>query len=333
MGIHSDAKHNRRTTAMRYVTIAELSDMIRKNLWKIPHDIDLVVGIPRSGMLPATMIALLLNIRLTDIDSFVKYGGCYSNGLSRNEYVKKGEIKKILIVDDSIHSGNSLSDAKKKLERIQKEYEFTFCTPIANSNGATMVDIYFDIIDDYRVFEWNIFHHTVLSNACVDIDGVLCLDPVEDDDGEKYRSFIQTATPLFIPTCKINTLISCRLEKYRSLTEDWLVKNNILYNQLIMLNFPDKDTRIAWNKHGEYKGEYYKQHTECMLFIESSLYQAEIVAKISNKPVYCVETNSMIILSEPISTEKKILHNIRGKYPSQYHWMRTRYHKIFGRKR
>lgn len=33
---------------MKYITIADLSDTIRKNIWKIPHDIDCVIGIPRS---------------------------------------------------------------------------------------------------------------------------------------------------------------------------------------------------------------------------------------------------------------------------------------------
>ena len=52
---------------MQYRTIRDLSDLIRRNLWKIPHDIDLVVGVPRSGMLPASMIALYLNTKFTSI--------------------------------------------------------------------------------------------------------------------------------------------------------------------------------------------------------------------------------------------------------------------------
>lgn len=43
---------------MQYRTLADLSNLIRKNIYKVPHDIDLVVGIPRSGMLPANIIAM-----------------------------------------------------------------------------------------------------------------------------------------------------------------------------------------------------------------------------------------------------------------------------------
>lgn len=312
---------------MRYVTIAELSDIVRQNLWKIPHDIDLVVGIPRSGMLPANMIALFMNTRLTDIDSFVESGKVFGYGMSRGEFIKGKEIKKILVVDDSICSGASLADAKKKLDAItRRDYEYLFCAPIATSVGAKMVDLAFEIIDDDRVFEWNIFHHSVLINACIDIDGVLCVDPTEDDDGEKYQSFLQTAKPLFTPTCKINTLISCRLEKYRSLTEEWLKRNNIIYNQLIMLDFPNKAARLAWNKHGEYKGEYYKQREDCTLFIESSCRQAKTIVEVSGKTVYCVETNTLMFPTP--GKKKKILHAIRERFPNQYRRLKSAYNKI-----
>lgn len=314
---------------MRYVTIDNLSQMIRSNLWKIPHDIDLVVGIPRSGMVPASIIALLLNTRLTDIDSFTENHRIYSNGLSRGEYVRKHDIGKILVVDDSINRGQSLLNAKQKLQAISdKGYDFLFCAPIATSQGASMVDIFFTIIDDTRVFEWNILHHSILGNACVDIDGVLCLDPEEDDDGEKYRTFLQTATPLFLPTCKVDTLISCRLEKYRTLTENWLMQNDVKYNQLIMLDLPDKASRLAWNKHGAYKGEYYKQRTDCVLFIESSMQQAKIIAEISNKAVFCIETNTLTQVTPSISTKKRVLHAIRNKFPREYYWLQDKYCKL-----
>ena len=312
---------------MRYVTINELNEMIRRNLWKIPHDIDLVVGIPRSGMLPADLIALYLNTRLSDIDSFAE-GRVYSNGLTRGEYISEGEIKKVLVVDDSICSGNSLLKAKKKLEAVQdKNFEFVFCVPIATTRGAAMVDLCFEIIDEDRVFEWNLFHHGVLANACVDIDGVLCVDPVEDDDGEKYRSFIQATEPFFIPTCTINTLVSCRLEKYRAQTEYWLKNHGIDYAQLIMLDFPDKSTRLKWGRHGVFKGEYYKSRNDCVLFIESSFQQAKQIAEISNKPVYCVETNTMIHI-QSITRKKRFFHAVRKRLPRGYHRLRKIYYGL-----
>lgn len=316
---------------MRYVSLADLSTIIRHNFHKIPHDIDLVVGIPRSGMVPASIIALLLNTRLTDIDSFVSNGCIQSNGLTRGDYVRNKEIKNILVVDDSICSGRSMENAKKKLQALPLgKYNFVFCAPIATTTGSTMIDLAFEIIDDNRIFEWNIFHHSLLRNACIDIDGVLCVDPDVDDDGALYRKFLQTARPLFTPTCRVNTLISCRLEKYRPLTEEWLQQNNISYDKLILLNLPSKAARIAWNRHGNYKGEYYKQHPEYAIFIESSLRQAKIISDVSHKPVYCVETNTLITAAEAISRKKIILRALKKTFPKGYRWMKKKYYKAIG---
>ena len=297
---------------MRYVTIKELSDMIRRNLWKIPHDIDLVVGIPRSGMMVANMIALYLNKRLTDIDSFIK-GSVFECG-ERGKYVGEKGIYKVLVVDDSVYSGGAMTKAKLKLEPLVNQFEFVFASPIITTLGRDFVDVFFEVIDDERVFEWNLFHHGILNHSCLDIDGVLCCDPEEDDDGEKYLAFVNNAKPLFTPTVTVDTLISCRLEKYRKQTEEWLKKNNISYRQLVMLDLPDKNSRIRWGRHGEYKGEYYRSR-DFQLFIESSYCQASIIAKVSNKPVICLETNELLFFLPEVTRSQKIKRKIKKRLP------------------
>ena len=54
-----------------YVSFAQLSNAIRSQLYAIPADVDLIVGIPRSGMVPAYQIGLFLNRLVCDIDSFI----------------------------------------------------------------------------------------------------------------------------------------------------------------------------------------------------------------------------------------------------------------------
>ena len=299
---------------MQYRTLADLSSLIRKNIDKVPHDIDLVVGIPRSGLLPANMIALYLNKYMTDIDSFIE-GRIYSAG-ERGQFIREIGIKKVLIVDDSVGGGHAMTLAKSKLTTIAEKYELIYLVPIVSSFGKSMVDIYFEVIDDDRIFEWNLFHHGMLGNACLDIDGVLNVDPECDDDGPIYSNFITTAKPLFVPTIKVGALVSCRLEKYRGLTEQWLSEHNIQYNHLEMLDFPTKDSRIAWGKHGEYKGEYYRNHPEYWLFIESSKEQAETIARISCKPVICVETNKLLQYQQKKSLYKRLkrkIHRVLNK--------------------
>lgn len=304
---------------MVYRRLSDLSNLVRENIYKVPHDIDLVVGIPRSGMLPAMMIALYLNKKVTDLDSFVE-GRVFESG-ERSQYIQDKEFQKILIIDDSVCSGNAINKAKLKLQSVASKYELIFFAPIVTSYGKDLVDIYFEIIDDDRIFEWNLMHHGMLKNACVDIDGVLNVDPSfeTDDDGPTYVNFIKNAVPLFLPTAPIDTLISCRLEKYRPQTEQWLKKHGVKYNHLVLVDLPTKQARLQWGRHGEYKAEYYKLHKELYLFIESSKEQARIIADISQKPVICIETNSLVIPNPPkVSFVKRVKRYMRKKYPNIY---------------
>ena len=302
---------------MQYRTLADLSDLIRNNIHRIPHDVDLLVGIPRSGMLPANMIALFLNKRLTDIDTFIQ-GRTYNAG-ERGQYINNSPVRKVLVVDDSVATGAAMTLAKNKLAPLTDKFDFLFMAPIVSSCGKDMVDIYCEVIDDCRFFEWNVFHHGLLKNACVDIDGVLNTDPEYDDDGPVYMQFLHNATPLFVPSVPVGTLVTCRLEKYRQPTEEWLKKYNVLYDNLIMLPFSSKEERLKWGKHGEYKARYYAQ-SQCILFIESSKQQADIIANISHKHVFCVETNELIYIpvQKHVTLSKRFRRAVRRRFPDFY---------------
>lgn len=307
-----------------YRSINDLNKDIVDNLYKFPHDIDLVVGIPRSGMLPANLLALYLNKPYTDIDSFVA-GRVYSSGERRKD-IEPQPFRNVLIVDDSISQGTALRKAKEKLEGIKDKYQLTYAAIIATTEGAKKVDIYCEIIDDNRFFQWNMFHSNLIMNiSCFDIDGVLCLDPPEDDDGPKYTSYISHATPYIIPTVKIDTLVSCRLEKYRDITEKWLKDNDVNYNRLVMLPFKTKAERVAWGRHGEYKGKVYRKSKD-VLFVESSLKQAVEIARISGKQVFCTENMEMVDpdkhyrQKERLVTKiKQLAINVLGKLGVDYH--------------
>ena len=47
--------------SINFVTFNMLNKLMLQNLHRIPHDIDVVVGVPRSGMILANMIACQLN--------------------------------------------------------------------------------------------------------------------------------------------------------------------------------------------------------------------------------------------------------------------------------
>jgi uncharacterized HAD superfamily protein/adenine/guanine phosphoribosyltransferase-like PRPP-binding protein len=281
---------------MHYKSFTDLNDDIKKNIHLLQNkNFDLVVGIPRSGMIPAYKIALFLNLECTDINSFI-----------RNEVLKKGKTrqsknnliyphkaKKILLVDDSIYTGNSL---KKELADIPQKLKNKITTLAIYSSKESRddIDIFFEYVPMPRVFEWNIFHHSILSLSCVDIDGVLCLDPTnkENDDGERYKNFLVNAKPLFLPTGKIYALVTSRLEKYRKETETWLKKYNIEYEYLIMLDLPTMYERRKLGIHAKHKADYYKK-SKAVLFIESNPSQSIEIRNRTSKNVYCVENNTL----------------------------------------
>lgn len=275
---------------MRYVTIAEIDSIIRWNLHKLPTGIDLIVGIPRSGMLPASIISPMINAKLTDLDSFIR-GYVYNVGRSGVDIIDR-PYKNVLVIDDSIQSGRSMIEAKNKIKEIAPTSTITYCAVFASSKSVVHVDIYFEIIDEERFFEWSFTRNHVLNNAFMDIDGVICVNPTKDDDGPIYSSFIANAHPLFLPQTHVNTIISCRLEKYREKTEEWLCRFNVDYNNLILLDLPDKKTRQAWGKPAQWKASYYKR-SDASLFVESSDRQARVIAAITKKPVLCIETNAL----------------------------------------
>lgn len=284
---------------MNYRNITDLNNIILKKLSIIPRDFDLIVGVPRSGMLPANLLSLYLNRPYTDIHSFLN-GHIYKAG-ARSQFFDISEFKKILVVDDSIASGSAMVEVKESLKHLESKFDIKYCAVYIIAGKEKMIDYFFEIVPLPRYFQWNILNHTTLEKACFDIDGVLCADPLpeQNDDGPKYIEFILNAPPLFIPGSKIGTVVTSRLEKYRKETETWLKANNIKYNDLVMLDLPDMAARQRANNHGDHKAKAYMSKPY-VLFVESEYHQAVEINRLSKKPVLCTENFEMIFESESL---------------------------------
>lgn len=282
---------------MNYRNLNDLNTSILKKLHLIPRDIDLVVGIPRSGMLPANLLALYLNLPYTDIHSFLR-GYSYKSG-ARKQFFSENEYKKILVVDDSIASGAALLESKKDLAHSESKFDIKYCVIYYTPENGHLADYALEAVATPRYFQWNIFNHTTLEKACFDIDGVLCLDPSDEqnDDSVLYESFLLNAAPLYIPGSKIGTIVTSRLEKYRTQTETWLAKNGVVYDKLVMLDLPDMKARQKANNHAGHKAKEY-QYNHYTLFVESDLAQAIEINRITKKPVFCTQNFEMVYNSQ-----------------------------------
>ena len=285
---------------MRYITLSDFCSSIRKNIDKIPHDIDFVIGVPRSGMIAASIISEFLNVPLIDVNSFIT--GSVPTGGDRLQLYSKESTNKVLVIDDTTFSGKSMKETKEKLSS-REGYEFIYgVVYLEGDKGSEEIDFY---LEDMRhidegwgnicLYEWNLFNHYphVMAKIMWDLDGVFCVNPERDDNEAEYIEFIKNATPLFTPKVRLNKIVTYRCNKYRKETEEWLAKNGIRYNLLGMVNANNYIERhqIAPSS-AQFKAEIYK-NDDAQLFIESEPEQAEQIWKLSNKPVLCVKNNTL----------------------------------------
>lgn len=281
---------------MNFRTVGQMSACIARNLDRLPRDVDVIVGVPRSGSLAANLLALHMNLPLTDVQGLLE--GKLMDGGKR----LRGSIpddprlcKKVLVLDDSILSGKSMAKVRRQFEDAAIQAEVVYATVYGTSRSEDLVDVCFEICEWPRMFEWNYMHHPFLAEACVDIDGVLCVDPSkhQNDDGPRYREFVLTAPPLYIPSRKVFALVTSRLEKYRAETEEWLTRNGIEFDHLFMLDLPDGETRRRLNCHAQFKADIYSK-LKTRIFIESNPRQAAEIARLAKRPVICVETCELV---------------------------------------
>ena len=221
--------------AFHYVTINEMSDMIMRNMYKVPHDIDFVIGVPRSGMLPAVIIAEYLNVALIDVDSFIH--GAKPTGGNRLNFVHYNAKPrpKVLVIDDTVFSGTAMLRTRGKLEPFKKDYDFIYAAAYLEGRGMGTIDFWLDddskyIQNDIQcIYQWNFLNHYphVMDLCIYDMDGLLCVDPPSDRNTEQYESYIKDATPLLCPTMPFGKICTYRISKYRDITKEWLKKYNI----------------------------------------------------------------------------------------------------------
>jgi hypoxanthine phosphoribosyltransferase len=288
MGIFSTFEY------MAYYNYNDVNNLIYRNLYKLPQDVDLIVCIPRSGMLIGTIISEYRNIPICTLYE-------YLNDISTEKGTQLSKAKQftsdmkynhILLVDDTCSSGKTLINAKEKIKTKDENVKITTFAVFAEKEGKVIIDIFL------QENVWPLLPYSVLKMshdfACFDIDGIFTEEvPLDiDDDGPIYTEFIKNQRPMYIPQSPVFALVTGRLEKYRKETEEWLAKHNIKYKHLFMCPCKNKEERLTMNP-ALYKATIYKS-LNTSLFVESSLYEAQIIKNETNKPVFCTDVMTFI---------------------------------------
>ena len=284
---------------MIYTNFEDMANCIRKNLWKIPADVDLIVGVPRSGMMPALMISEFLNKRVTDIDTFAEQRPIHIG--RRGNYRRSGAENKVLVVDDTVYTGWAIENAKEQLKHLEDKYDIQYCCVYAEGKDAKeKVDIWLEdnsLLNGGKkyLYEWNIFQHVANKGKWMmwDMDGLICKDPPNDENRAAYEAYLPNAVPMIIPSNHIGGICTYRLDKYRDVTKAWLQAHGVDYDELHMFPARTREERNASKSPARYKAEIYRASKWAQLFLESEVGQAERIHKMSGKPVFCYENGRM----------------------------------------
>jgi orotate phosphoribosyltransferase len=272
---------------LNYVSLFQLLSWTNEWLKSFPRSYDLIMGIPRSGLLVASIIALKLAKPLSTPEHFLQ-GKCWRSKAMH----KENNLTSILLVDDSITSGRTMKRVAGSLLEHSNNITITRAALMATKNSCKLIDLYHKIIPHPRIFEWNLLHAKKGSVAC-DMDGVLCENCPSgiDKNEEMYTKWLENARPYLIPAFTLDAIVSNRLEKYRPQTETWLAKHKVRYKQLIMWDLQSKAVR---------KGQYARHKTELLLqirpemFWESSYHQAKQICKATGIPTFCTDTMTFL---------------------------------------
>jgi orotate phosphoribosyltransferase len=213
-------------------------------------------------------------------------------------------------VDDSVLTGRQMHLARQSLRALESRHSIQYGAAYVEPGMESAVDFHHQSLPYPRMFEWNMMHHRMLGQACVDVDGVLCRDPTpeENDDGPRYDAFIESVAARVAPTYTIGTLVTARLEKYRAATEDWLARHRIQFRALLMMPYTTKAERLAAGRHAAFKAEAYVA-SRASIFIESNRLQARDIAEMTNRPVICTDT--MRLCTAAIRSKSDIADGLR----------------------
>ena len=289
-------KRNLKGKKFNFINVDQASIWTMEWVKTFPAQYDLVIGVPRSGMLVATTIALKTGKGLTTPELFKEGKFWHSNQVK--DRLAWEDIKHVLLVDDSVDSGRSMSKAMDSIRSSGHGTKVTKAALIVHEKNASMVDLYHKVLAHPRVFEWNILHRKIASYwdhgmLAVDMDGVLCSDcpPGVDQDELQNVKWINSARPYLIPSFEIDSIVTNRLEKYREATENWLREHNVKYKELHMWNIPDKSDR---------NGGFAKHKIEELLRLKPDMYwesswaqSQEIWAK-TKIPTLCIDDMTLL---------------------------------------
>ena len=276
---------------LEYVTVEELVSDVRALTARLPTDLGAVAGIPRSGMLPASLVASYLHLPLYELSC--------TNGLRRlgcgarleTSHESQGPL---LVIDDSVATGTAMIHARKLIEQLSPQRDAYFAAVYVTPKMEVPVDFIGRTAPSPHLFEWNLFNCRFTNSFAFDFDGVLCHDwKGGDETGAEYLDFLRNTKARWLPRrSPVRLIVTARLEKYREITIAWLKRHGVRVHELVMGPWSSTEERSKHFSAAEHKGRAFAE-SNCWLFIESDEQQAAAIFTATGKPVLCAKSGAI----------------------------------------
>ena len=191
-----------RSDPWRWVTTGQLIEATRKIVPQIPPVLAGVVGIPRSGMIPASVLATWLHLPLYELSETGPrrlYHGW------RGGHIQTPTDAPFLVVDDTVYNGYAMRAARKRMVGRPAVYASVFVRPAQTHR----VDIDAEILPSPHLLQWNLLNSDMITGNvqnphlrggfALDMDGVICENNVVGDDDPGYEAWLANTPPLWLP--------------------------------------------------------------------------------------------------------------------------------------
>lgn len=269
-----------------WLTTRDLLAATYRLMAQLPSDVDAVVGMARSGLMPGSLVASHLHLPLyaASEERITPVGGGW-----RSTRLHAEKRRHVILLDDTCCTGRSMGAVlpwvRVAFPGALVETAAVYATP----ETAFTLNYRVVILPNPHYLEWNFFNSGFITTSAFDMDGILCDDvpPEDDDDGERYVQAIRTARPRYLPRRQpVSLIVTARLEKYRALTTEWLERHGIAAVRLHMGPWPTLTERSQPGAIVRWKAQQYAE-SSLLVFVESDPRQAEPIALLSGKPVLC----------------------------------------------
>jgi hypoxanthine phosphoribosyltransferase len=269
--------------ALEWVSLARLARDSVILASKIPANVTGIVGIPRSGMMPAAIIAELLHVPLLELsgDTAIRHTQTTS---SRGPILVRNVKGPLVIVDDTVYGGAAMARARQLFKGYKPLFAAVYCHP----QRVNDIDFFTRELPSPHLLEWNFPNHGPYwglshpeveaffgAGVASDLDGIIFHDAESGGKlGELYLAPRAFPVPL---------IVTGRPERHREITEQQLRDRGVKWTRLEML--PDSEEHSATNA-AFFKARCFAA-SGCGMFIESCPWQAHTIHELTKLPVIC----------------------------------------------